>query len=446
MGTIKTLDLGEEYILEVRVKDTDQLFAGQLTLSPSGCKLRVMSERETSDGFIESSYLECSTISNKFFLFNLSYSGRKWIRLAKQADNNIFYYEIYFEIGFVVCSRNISINELIVSGYQLSFPMLSDWVGVTTTQNDLLVDKRNFLADEFELLVGDERVISCTYTKNIHYDRISSGTKISPILHISLLKKVHMSDVLNDILQTYDLMALFLGGDFKLNFIKLGVEFNNDFSLYFPTNFKKLSSNTSILPLAHNHMHSNSLFEPLDLSCIANYYMLSEENKDIFAKFLRYKRLNSIEEKFLGYFRLLEKLSYQEQCYVDSEELELLLAKSKRYLVRKLKTNIKNINSLSGRIISLNKSKYNTESCIRKFYDSLTVGFKEGLDFDIKDLNKVTKLRNDITHANYYVHDEEKLYKYTCLVHALLYMGLIKEIGLSLELGDLIVKRVNTVN
>lgn len=447
MGLIKTLNLDEEYFLEVRVKDTDQLFAGQLSLKPTGCNLRVMSERQPSDGFIDNLHIECSTIWNKFLLFNLKTSGLKWTRLAKQADSNIIYYEINFEIGYVVCSRNIYFDNLLVRGYQIKSPMLNDWIGITTTQNTIMMDKTEFVSDEFELIIEDNRVIACSYVKNMHIDQIniSMGTKITPFLHTELIQEVSMFDIFKDVMRLYDLMAYFYGGDFKLTSITLNIGSRIETSLYFSTAFQKINSSTSIVRLDHNKMYSDSSVKPLDLICFEKYFNLSEEKQEIFSKYLRYKRLNSNEEKFLGYFRLLEKLSYREESYVDTEQLETLLSNSKNFLVNKLKSNSKNIRNLSKRILKLNRSKYNTEGCIRKFYDGLTIHFKNQLNFDIKNLNEVTKLRNNITHANAYVHDEGLLWKYTSFIHALLYMSLILELGIDIEVGDKIVSRINNV-
>lgn len=450
MEDLKLLQLDEEYSFNVRVNDKNNKFAGKLTLTPMKCNLRVMSERRPSKDFIDSIYIECFSLRNKIILYNLKTAGLAWTLLERTVDSSIVYYEINFEVGYAVFSQNLSIsNSMLVYGFEIAAPILYQWIGVTTNQNKLLYEENSNL-NEFVLDLNGERVLVCAYNKSMHFNslRISKGTEVVPVLYMGIKEGIEINNILKDFLQFYDYLTLFMGGDFLLKSITLNLHLESyqKISLYFPTDFQKINTLGVVLPLGHNLMSDSQDLKELNLECFENFYKLSNEKKELYSKFLRYKRLNSNEEKFLGYFRLLEKLTYHEELYLDDELLNALLNNSKLYLEKKLNTNKRTISSFIKRISKLNKSKYNAESCIRKFHESLTEDIKGNLDFDIKLLSNITKLRNDITHANPYDNDDNTLHKYSKFIHLLLCLALFTEVGVSFEVSGKIINRIKRNN
>ncbi|WP_374254994.1 HEPN domain-containing protein [Acinetobacter brisouii] len=143
--------------------------------------------------------------------------------------------------------------------------------------------------------------------------------------------------------------------------------------------------------------------------------------------------MKSDEEKFLGYFRLLEKLTYKRKYYVDEAYLENLLKKTKSYLAKKLDVKTKIINDLNNRILQANGSKYNTAKCISDFYDLVPIEIQGQLSYKKADIPTICKLRNDITHANEYTLDDALLHNYTKFINALLFLALTQKIGIPFD-------------
>jgi hypothetical protein len=140
--------------------------------------------------------------------------------------------------------------------------------------------------------------------------------------------------------------------------------------------------------------------------------------------------MKSDEEKFLGFFRLLEKLAYKTQSYVDENELKNLLKEHRVYLKNRLGCETKVIKDLSSRVEGANRMKYNTLKCLLDFYDSIPKEITDTFYLKRDDMDKIIKLRNDITHANHYSIENRELYQYTKLINILLFLAFIKELGI----------------
>jgi hypothetical protein len=243
----------------------------------------------------------------------------------------------------------------------------------------------------------------------------------------------------------YDLLTLFVGSDFKIDTIKIFTEhtrWSENISVYFLTSNRTLERNYPVFPLGHNLRFKDLPLPELPIECIRAYYNLSEADKLIFTKYLRYKRMKSDEEKFLGYFRLLEKLTHKTSSYVDQLSLGEILNNAKSYLLHRLKGTKKDINSLIERVKGINQHKYNSEKCIGDFYNSLPSKLKKNISYKKDDLIKICSLRNNITHANDYIVSEEDLAMYTSFINVLLYLALLKKIGIPPEVSAAVIPRL----
>lgn len=91
------------------------------------------------------------------------------------------------------------------------------------------------------------------------------------------------------------------------------------------------------------------------------------------------------------------------------------------------------IKDLSKRIEKTNQMKYNTLKCLSDFFDSIPIEIQNSLLFKKDELVKITKLRNDITHANEYSIESRDLYQYTNFINALLFLALIAELEIPFD-------------
>ncbi|WP_019617057.1 HEPN domain-containing protein [Psychromonas ossibalaenae] len=449
------LKLDEKYSFDVSVRDDNKRFAGKLTLSPEKCTLRVMGERQTSYSFYESSQIECSTFDKSFTLFELSINYQSSQSLRTSVDDNVGFFEYEFDVGFVICSdEDFNLNQN-AAGFTIDSPMIKKWIGYTNKQQEL-IDKYHgqklslFSEDtlEFTHLLEGYGIIMAFYQLETHSNVLSfsSGIRFPPKLSIEFGSPKPISELHNEFKKSYDLMTLFVGADFKIDAIEVSTgshSFSSKTCVYFTSNNKTYEPDYPVLPLSHNLRFNDLPLPELPLESFGNYYNLSEAERSVFSRYLRYKRMKSDEERFLGYFRLLEKLTYKTKSYVKSESLEVILKKSESYLAKRLQGNKKNIKSLISRISRLNDSKYNTEKCIGDFYESLPSSLKDGMFYNKSDLQKICKLRNDITHANDYIIDNEKLSKYTSFINVLLYLALLNKIRISPEVSASVAHRLD---
>lgn len=430
---IKILKLDEEKIFKVSVHDNDQTFAGILNISPKKSSIRIMTERSFSKNFWNTSVINCMAINHSFTLSQLTPKFNSSIfNLYDTEGNSQGFYEFEFDIGFLISSHCNYICSDGFNGFTIEAPIFQKWIGYTKLQHDLLgryyenkLEFPNF--NEFELKINSHGSINLFYDIETYssLDTFDHGIKFPPKLKVNFNSPKNIIELQDEISKFYTLMSYLMGSDFKINTIQVHTEDSDiiQSSAFFQTNFHTEEIQFPLLPLARNLSYSPYASEELPLNLFENYYNLSKEDQSLFEKYLRYKRMQSNEEKFLGYFRLLEKITKKSKLYVDEKELISLLKKSRSYLRHRFSRTNDEIKRFNSKIESANKQKYNTAKCIADFFEELPSTITDQLDFKKEDIESITKLRNDITHANFYIHDEVKLYKYTKFINTLLFVA-----------------------
>lgn len=454
----KTLKLSKDYTFSVSVRDEGKVFAGKLTLSSEKCTLIVMGERYLSDNFYQTTRIECSAFDKTFLLFEISLNYRSNQNLsASDADDNVWFFESEFEVGFVICNEalfNVIDNAL---GFIIDSDMIKKWVGFTNLQQEI-VEKYSARTPsllgtdtlEFEQELQGYGLLSMFYNFQTHCDMnaFTSGFKFPPQLFIKFNSFVAMEKLHIEYKKLYEFMTVFIGSDFKVETVKVSVDSDislTNTSVYFPTANQKYERDYPVFPLCRNLRFQDLPIPELPIDCFNNYYLLSENDRSFFSRYLRYQRVNSEEERFLGYFRLLENLIYKTKSYVDPESLKEFLDNSKNHILNRLKDkgSAKDIKTLISRIEQLNNSKYNTAKCIIDFYAKLPSTLKERIVFNNEDIQDVCQLRNNITHANAYTIDEKKLAKYSSFINILLYIALLGKVEISPKSVAEVVHRLN---
>lgn len=444
------LNLTENYEFDVKVFDEDKVFAGNLKLSPQKCSLRVMGERSPSQDFSNSKTIKCSTLRLYFTLHELILTQMSSQLLQISDGEHIGFFEFEFNVGFVTYSKDHNHFNKAIKGFVIDAPILKNWIGHTTIQNKILDSHNKKTLNpidtcEFQTKLKNYGALGLSYKITSGYDSFGSTFKSHPefIILFNSLKEI---DLLHEeIKKTYNLLALFMGSDFDINLVKLIPHENYNtpnLSVYFSWNFATRLDYV-LFPLGHNLRFDQLGLPPLPLISFENYYNLSEADITFFSRYHGYCRMKSYEEKFLGFFRLLEKLTYKEKSYVTEESLHTILLKSKKYITKRLDGKTRDIKSLLDRIPHLNKSKYNTQACISNFYDTLPSELKDSISLKKINLKEICKLRNDITHANHFFVTEEELIKYTLFIKVLLYLALIEKIGIDIQQHWRIATRIN---
>lgn len=117
-------------------------------------------------------------------------------------------------------------------------------------------------------------------------------------------------------------MTLLIGSDFKVNEVTVtsGCQtFPSNISVYFPNTNRTHERDYPVFPLGLNLKFNDRDLPEFPLEAFSNYYLLDEKERIIFTRYLRYQRMKSDEERFLGFFRLLESLTTKSSTYVEPE-------------------------------------------------------------------------------------------------------------------------------
>lgn len=430
--------LKNEYSKNVQVRDGDTFYAGKLTLTPKECYIEISTERQPSDNFSFSETLSCTSNypQTVFKLFGLKLVSKSSTLLEFKEKNSISSITIKFSIQYIVISETTFLEDKKINSFTLKANFIKKWTMHTKTQSELLNSLYTRDNSRFEKFTEFEQEIQNFGDIGIFYssteftsiDELNAGLQLFPEMRLTFLNELEMKDVYKEYLKLYQLLTLFNGGDFKVDTIELQIEGwspRNLAYLYFPSTQIEEKLDFTLLPLGKDLIYKTQELYTLPLNFFNIYYELTEEKVELFKRYLNYKRLTSIEDKFLGYFRLLEKLTFKKEPYVDKELLENLLDKTKSYVAKKLNTKNKTVKALNQRIIYMNQSKLNTEKCIGDFYDRIPVEILSTFIYSKTELTKICKLRNDITHANDYIITDAELYKYTVFINSLLFLAFI---------------------
>lgn len=454
---IESLDLTESYHFDVTIEDGLNNFAAKLDLTPGRVLITIMGERHDKRncklGFGDIDQLICRDLNKTFFLHKLRLV-RGNSRPISHHPKNIDFFEFSFEVEYVIFIPTIHKNCNIKS-FSIHSDAINKWIGNTNTQEEIVRAynrKEPIFTDspKFEFIVTLENIgiLGVRYHLSMYSSSLNfrSGIIFPPLFLFTFFKNICFEELKETFDKTYNLLSFFIGGDFLINRIEVGfssMKFNNTGSLYYPIkdNFPRYDQNYNFLPLGINLRHNSSRLPPLPLDAFNKFYTLPEEKAGYFSKYLKYKRMNNIEERFLGFFRILETLCFKQKSYLDEKLLSELSEKAKPCLINKFNDK-KNVTSFLKGLPRYNNSKYNTEKCIQDFYLTLPKSLSAKWKIKKSDIGGICKLRNDITHANDYYASDRELEEKTKFIEVLLIISLCEMLGINLAKYENLVYRI----
>jgi hypothetical protein len=181
-------------------------------------------------------------------------------------------------------------------------------------------------------------------------------------------------------------------------------------------------------PLGHNLSFDQLGLPPLPIDVFPTYMGLLGSGRAFIKKYLRYRHLDNPEERFLGFFRLLEKLCYENESFLPHDKLQSLLTRATPFLIRYF-NDTKNVRRIIKRMDRLNRSKLDTAGCIKRFMDAIPATTQERWIYGAGDLEAICKLRNDLTHANELEPDTSDIATKAKFIEVLLVIRLLIHIG-----------------
>jgi hypothetical protein len=442
---LEELQLGESYRFSVVVENNGTHFAGDLSLSPEGCTLVVRGDvlegRSPTFEWYEVDELKCTSFSSTFILSGLKGAGGS-SRTLQRHPESIGHFEIQYAIAHVIFQRGQMFGPEGYVGFKLHSQSIARWIGTTTTQHAIAAasDKNTLLGQnlpinaEFQVHMPDLGIVMVTYEISMGYMRdFSVGIHFPPVLSVFFDTTRSVTETISIIKEVDALFSFLLGYPLVSERIQLITPFggHRPSSLYVAaprngaTNFER---RYPFFPLGHNLSHDQLGLPPLPIDVFPTYMGLPDNDRAFIKKYLWYRHLDNPEERFLGFFRLLEKLCYQNESFLPHDKLQCLLTRATPFLIKYF-NDAKNVRRVIKRMDRLNRSKLDTAGCIKRFMDALPAMTLERWTFGARDLEAICKLRNDLTHANELEPDTSDIAKKAKFIEALLVIRLLVHIG-----------------
>jgi len=451
----ENLELTKNYTFDVIVKDGQEPFIAKLELTPERISLTIRGEindeRNCSFGWGNVNQLTCHDLNKTFILYNLKFT-RGQGNVLSHYPKSTSYFEVAFDVGFLIYSDSFFTDSF--RSIHIHSDAISKWVGNTETQEEIISAYHRKEAifnspdklQEFIILMNDIGILGVTYNLSMHHSspEFKSGINFPPSLIYQFSNEKSGIETEQEFEKTYNLLAFLFGKDFIVDKVNILDMDGKRCSLYYPSkNFWPQYENRLIFfPLGKDIRFNTLDLPPLSLEIFNTYFSLSSIESGYWKKYIKYKRMYSIEEQFLGYFRILETLCFKQKHFLDEAIFTAICSKAEPYLVKKFKDK-RNVKIFMRGLPRYNKSKYNTEKNIQDFYRSLPKTITGQWQYDKNSISQICKLRNDMTHANDYYLDESELYANTKFIEVLLIISMCKKIGISLNDLEKLVNRID---
>lgn len=455
------IGLQESHVFEVTVRDGEQRFAGQLSLSPERVSLRVTGEededRRCCIQWFELQILRCDGFSSSFILFGLRCIlevGRSIQHFPKSRS----YFEVHLEADYVFYFPKTRSSQPVFYGLDFRFSKLRSWLGNTVNQEKIVQEYRSGaqifdkpeLFEEFLVPAGEGGTLGIGYSASIYHSspEFKAGIKFPPTLFFAFGQPKDATAAINAFIELRTFVEFLAGGELdaeRVMFRHNGFgSFNGKASLYYPTGTQRSHNSHSLIlfPLGRNLRWEFQELPEFPLECFDVYFRLSKKERAWFVKYGRYRRLANAEERFLGYFRILESICYKTGSYLDNNRLRELASRAEPFL-NKYFGDRKGVKRFLARLLGMNNSKYNTEKCIGDFLATIPSEISIKWKYQRRDITTICKLRNDISHANDYDVLNEEIAGMAKFCEVLLVLGLLLKLGVSMESAIAVVGRID---
>ncbi|MDY7063873.1 hypothetical protein PsexTeo8_02720 [Pseudomonas extremaustralis] len=455
------IDLDKEYDFRVSVEGLSGSFSAELKLSPKAITIRISGDqlgvRSWGETKWELEYLECSGIRWSFILFDL-HCIRSGTYFVGEDSFGVAHFEAEYTAGYAIASR-AEIKRLEFSSIHIYSSSLAKWVGYTEKQQEIIDNQiggsrvglvsgfDDFDTTEFLINYAGEGQIGVNYNINGSASpfNFEVGVRFPPSFCLFSKNNIRPEDSMHLYQKTYSLLSMLYGSELSVERIELWGDssINREANLYYPRS--ELSSNalTSYCwyPLSQNLRFNDLGIPPFPFAAISKYFSSDYELPGTWLKYIKYRRRANIEERFLGYFRLLELLTKNSKSYLDPCILRSILPKAER-VMSKIFGSKKEVKGFLKGIERYNNSKYNTEKCILDFYKRLPIELTGRWSLDQKGITAICKLRNDISHANDYFESEFNLLIKCAFVESLLLIFLLETLGVPISISSKMIVRL----
>lgn len=451
LGEKVDFDLAKAYEFRVTVKGESGHFSAELKLSPTAITIRISGDEEAERRWGYAPYelasMECFGFNMNFLLFNLHFvkGGNYWVG---ENLKKISHFEAEYTAEYVIASK-ARIPSLELHSIHLFCPTLEKWVGYTEKQQEIVENQvsgsrvgLHASFDDFdfsEFCAGnDNSIVSVNYNLSAKASPLEFevGVRFPPSFGLFLPNRVLPLEAMRLYQKAYAFLSLLHGHELSMDRIELWEESprsDSEAYLYYPKRAlaKYELSSYSWFPLSHKLRYDTLGLPAFPLDSIVKYFSGEYEHVEKWIKYIKYRRMRNPEDRFLGYFRLLESLTKISKNYLDPELLNKQVIRIENIMAR-IFGDRKAVKSFLRGIERYNNSKYNTANCFRDFYAKLPQELVKKWSLGKDSIEPICKLRNDISHANNFFENNDDLLAKCSFVESLLLIALLETLDISI--------------
>ena len=452
---IKEIQHGKQQSFKVDVKiGNSRYYSGSLSINKEGATLEVYGEVIGNECIITYNqlrgenieYVSCVDSWHLFHLYDLTVF-RFNQRTIHGADGRQSFHIVFSVRYFYVSKEHPGSRYQHEEFSSIIFhsPIITKWLGITEKQLRIFRNAVNTRLPTSDIDLRYEFGVDATenISLTVHYkgewrqdpNHHCITSEYPPYLAVYFRKKYPCFNEIKQI--TTEILSLFyvLTGQpvvIEKAFLSSS-RGTHELPYYFsesPTMENEIRNKDILVPFNTNSPFHKEEEEIFPVEIFKKYFNLNDKGRDIYRKFYIYDNMNNVEEKFLGLFRIVERLSYIESSYVDDSILEPLLDKLREQLTNASVKN-KYAKKLTERFRKVNRQKIPAQSAILGFMRSLSDDIYERISHLEKDIIRIVELRNDITHCKSYSLREKEFERFNLILNYLCYLLLWREIGLS---------------
>lgn len=439
---IEELELNKEYFFDVIYREGGAGYSATLHLTPELIKFKVTSERrfELTWGSGEA---VCEDHHNVFLLKGLYCISGKDATISHNPYVGI--HEAEFTVEAVYFCPGGAPEDRKFESVNIFSTTVNEWVGYTTTQQKIFEasyrreDVEPFLI-EFSADANEDEEIGVQYNGKHRQSHLlyEQGFTFVPSVFYSLSAPANALDPLSVYKKIYNLLAFLTGVEPSVQSISIYYDlygYSRKGSLYCLNNSMRpnRSDNYAMFPLGKDPRFEDWGIAPFPMSSFKLYFDECSELPDILSKYVKYRNMGNVEDRLLGYFRLLEKHCYNRKCYLSEDIFARFSRLAKRWVKANGELTTKQVKSFESGLKRFNGQKYNTEKCVGDFLRSLPESIQKGLGITGELLTEICRLRNDITHANKYHVEELRMHALTTYIHHLLIFAILDKLNVDLN-------------
>ncbi|WGL97898.1 hypothetical protein QE177_11980 [Arsenophonus sp. aPb] len=418
-------------------------YPSELSIVDSKIEVKIFDfNKNMTLNFSELSSLTTIIFFNGFYYFQLfgrKLESRSSMRLGK---GNYFHDHSFSTKGFLYSRLNL--NDITsFQGLEFYSDSIKNWLGNTSRLEKIIVNgfHNNVLPKdderiEFERKIDGVGVFGAYYT--YQYGGLDDGIytvgmSVTPNITLHFEYICNLTELFNKYIDMYMMLSFLIGELFEVSKVVVIVDNSSNFrknyiKLFIPQKKRKKQDPYQGIFIPYSSIYRDASEKNFPMVVFDNYFNVEhQETNQLLKKFINYTMVESDEEKFLGFYRILERATFKQSYHVDEVDLEKLLDRSKRFFSKKFPNS--SFSKFKRAILKANESKNNTESCIKHYIDRFSKPFINELNLKQIKIDDICQARNKIIHRPLHIEPPEKINQYMKITKALTSIILMEKLG-----------------